>query len=193
VELKKNSGVKDKIRDICFISVFTAIIAASAQISVPMPAGVPFTMQTFAVLLAGVILGAKRGAAAAFIYIALGAAGVPIFSSFRGGLGVIFGATGGFILSFPPMALCAGVFSGVSPGKLGLRKPFLTAFGLILGAAVNYTCGLLMFCAVTSSGFGEAAALCVAPFILPDIIKMVLAGGIGASVKKILLKSKILI
>ena len=185
MELKKNSGVKDKIRDICFISVFTAIIAASAQISVPMPAGVPFTLQTFAVLLAGVILGAKRGAAAAFIYIALGAAGVPIFSAFRGGLGVIFGATGGFILSFPIMAMCAGAFAA--------RKPFLTAFGLVLGAAVNYTCGLLMFCAITSSGLSEAAALCVAPFILPDIIKMVLAGGIGASVKKILIKSKILI
>ena len=185
MELKKNPGVKGRIRDICFISVFTAIIAASSQISVPMPAGVPFTMQTFAVLLAGVVLGAKRGAAAAFIYIALGAAGVPIFSAFRGGLGVIFGATGGFILSFPVMALCAGVFSA--------RKPFFSAFGLVLGTAVNYACGLLMFCAVTSSGPGEAAALCVAPFILPDAVKMVLAGGIGASIKKILIKSKILI
>ena len=149
-------------------------------------------MQTFAVLLAGVTLGARKGALSAFAYILLGTAGVPIFSGFKGGFGVIFGATGGFILSFPLMAVCAGAFSGIGARKKTPRKTFWTAFGLVLGTAANYACGLLMFSAMTSRGLAEAAAVCVAPFVAPDIIKMILAGGIGAGVRTALVKNKIL-
>jgi biotin transport system substrate-specific component len=172
------------IRDICFISVFTAVIAVSAQVAIPLPGGVPVTMQTFAVPLAGLILGAKKGTLAVVVYILLGMMGVPVFSAFRGGFGVIFGATGGFILTFPLIALLAGIASDIN-------IKFIPA-GLVLGTAVNYAGGLLMFCAVTSSSIGEAFVLCVMPFILPDILKIILAGGIGISVRKILVRSKIL-
>ena len=179
------------IRDICFISVFTAIIAVCAQICIPMPAGVPFTLQTFAVLLAGVILGAKRGALSALIYILLGLTGVPIFTGFRGGFAVLSGATGGFILSFPLMALFAGIFAYISLYKKPSVKIFLISAGLVLCTAVNYLCGAAMFSAITSSGLRDAFIACVLPFILPDIIKIILAGSIGLSVKKILSKNRI--
>jgi len=103
---------------------------------------------------------------------------------FRGGLSVIFGATGGFILTFPLIALFAGIAADY--------KTILIPAGLVLGTIVNYTGGLLMFCAITSGSFGNAFAVCVAPFILPDILKIILAGGIGVSVRKILNKNKIL-
>ncbi|MCL2095403.1 MAG: biotin transporter BioY [Oscillospiraceae bacterium] len=189
-------SVRLTIRNICYISLFAAAIAVCAQIIIPMPA-VPFTLQTFAVPLAGIILGAKKGTLAVLVYILLGMTGVPVFAGFRGGFGVIFGATGGFILSFPVMALIAGIFSDLqNKFKLKLKnirlRILFLACGLILGAGLNYICGLLFFCYITSRSLGEAFALCVTPFLLPDTLKIILAGGIGVSVRNILVRNKIL-
>jgi len=184
--------MKFNIRDICLISVFTAIIAVCAQIYVPMLAGVPFTMQTFAVSLAGVILGAKRGTLSALVYIILGMIGIPVFNGFTGGFAFVFGRTGGFILSFPVMALCAGIFSDMGLNKKLPVKYLLTAAGLVFGTAINYISGLLMFSVIMSRNLHTAFIACVMPFILPDIIKMILAGIIGVSVRKILTKNRIL-
>ena len=185
-----------KIRDICFISVFAAIIAVCAQISIPMPAGIPFTFQTFAVPLAGIILGAKRGMLSSTVYVLIGLIGLPVFSGFKGGIGVLFSSTGGFILSFPLMALCVGIFSEISSSKKIKNKFFkiiLIIIGLISGAGINYLFGILMFSILTSGSLQSAFTACVMPFIPVDIIKFILAGGIGLSAKKILLKSKLLI
>ena len=73
-----------KTLDLCMIGVVTAVIVIMAQISIPMPLGVPMTMQTFAITLAGVILGSKKGAVASLIYVLLGAVGVPVFANFSG-------------------------------------------------------------------------------------------------------------
>jgi len=89
------------IRQLCYMSVFVAIIAVSAQIIIPLPHGVPMTLQTFTIALAGILLGPKKGGLTVLIYILLGGVGVPVFAGFLGGLGVIFGFTGGFIMSFP--------------------------------------------------------------------------------------------
>ena len=76
---------KISIQDICSIAIMTALIAVMAQISIPMPLGVPMTMQTFAITLAGIVLGSKRGALSAIVYLLLGAVGVPVFAGFSGG------------------------------------------------------------------------------------------------------------
>ncbi len=81
------------IRDICYIALFTALIAVLAQISIPLPGGVPLTLQTFAVPLAGLVLGSKRGTIATAVYVLLGAVGVPVFAGFsvgRGSLGLLY-------------------------------------------------------------------------------------------------------
>ena len=96
---KTKTKSKIEIRDICYIAIFTAIIAVMAQISIPLPGGVPLTLQTLAVPLAGIILGAKRGTMSTIIYILLAMAGVPVLAGFSGGAGVVFGVTGGFIIS----------------------------------------------------------------------------------------------
>ncbi len=98
---------KQNVRNLVQIAAFTALLAIMAQISIPMPAGVPMTMQTLAVPLAGLILGANRGTLATVLYVLLGIFGVPVFAGFSGGPGIAFGITGGFIISFPLMAYLA--------------------------------------------------------------------------------------
>ena len=98
-----------KTLDLCMIGVVTAVIVIMAQISIPMPLGVPMTMQTFAITLAGIILGSKKGAVASLIYVLLGAVGVPVFANFSGGYQLLVGPTGGFIISFPIMAFIIGL------------------------------------------------------------------------------------
>ena len=87
-----------KIRDMAYISLSAAVIAVCAWITVPFT--VPFTMQTFAVFLAVLLFGSARGMLSILLYIALGAVGLPVFSSFGGGIGVLIGPTGGYIIGF---------------------------------------------------------------------------------------------
>ena len=187
-----NKDKNKSIRDICFIAIFTAIIAVFAQISIPMPLGVPFTLQTFIIPLAGIILGSKKGTLAVFIYVILGAIGIPVFSQQTGGLACLFGRTGGFILSFPLMALCAGVFSDISANKNLRMKYLLLAAGLVMGSILNYICGMLMFSFVTSRSLRDAFVICVLPFIPTAVIKIIIAGILGENIKRVLKKGRIL-
>ncbi|MCL2406652.1 MAG: biotin transporter BioY [Defluviitaleaceae bacterium] len=153
------------VRDMCLVAIFTAIIAVCAQIQIPQPSGVPFTLQTWAVALAGLVLGPKRGTLAVLVYIMLGAAGVPVFAGFSGGVGVIMRHTGGFILSFPIVALLAGF--AVHKGGV-----FRTVLGLIAGSVVNFTAGLLWFEWIMEFGLPTSFGYAVAPFIVTDIIRV---------------------
>lgn len=172
--------MKLSIRDLCFIPCFTAIIAVMAQISFPLAYGVPITLQTFAILLAGIVLGAKKGAISVLIYILLGAVGVPVFAGFNGGFGIFLGPTSGFLISFPIMAYLAGV--GASKGGVRL------AAWLVAGVLINYFCGMIMFSFIMGQNIYFSFAVCVLPYICPDIIKLILAGFLGTHVRKILFK-----
>ena len=103
------SKSKFSVRDICYAGLFAAVIAVMAQISIPMPLGVPMTMQTFAITLAAVVLGSKLSAIASLVYLALGAVGVPVLANFSGGFDKFVGPTGGFLISFPLMAYIIGL------------------------------------------------------------------------------------
>lgn len=175
-ENKKKS--KFTVFDICLIGVFTAVTAVSAQIIIPIP-GVPFTMQTFAVLLTGIVLGAKKGAVSVLAYVLLGAVGVPVFSGFTGGLQSVAGPTGGFILAFPLMAVLAGLGDRLKDKS----KAFLLLF-LALALIVSYVLGVGMFSLITKNSFSVGFTVCVLPFIIPDILKAVLAASLGGVLKK---------
>lgn len=170
---------KISVQDICTIGLCTAVIAIMAQISIPMPAGVPMTMQTFAITLAAIILGAKKGAAAALIYVLLGAAGVPVLAGFTGGYQYLIGPTGGFLLSFPIMAYIIGFgaekFRRVNMGFIAF---------LILGTVINYIGGIVMFCLVTGGSIWAAFTACVLPFIPTAVIKAALATIIGLRIHR---------
>lgn len=172
----KNS--KLSIQDMCMIGMFTAIIVIMAQISIPMPMGVPMTMQTFAITLAAIVMGAKNSTIASLIYVLLGAIGVPVFASFSGGVGIVVGATGGFIMTFPIMALIIGLGADF----YRKNKAWLIV-GILVGTVVNYIGGTLWYCFVTGNGFMAGIAGCVLPFIPTAVIKAVLAVIVGLPVR----------
>lgn len=166
-------------KDLCLTAIFTAFIAILAQISIPMPLGIPLTMQTFAILLTGILLGPKRGAISALVYLLLGAIGIPVFHAFTGGFHCIAGPTGGFILSFPLMALFAGLGAKYWP-----TKKYILPLCLVLALGSNYFCGVLLYSLITGSTLAVGFAACVLPFLAADCIKTLLAAGFGILLKK---------
>ena len=165
------------IRDICFISVFVAVIVALSQLAIPLPGGVPMTLQTFVIPLAGAVLGAKKGAIAAFAYILLGAVGLPVFAGFRGGIPSILGPWGGYILSFPFMALIVG-FAADKKNLIWLGA------GLIAGSVLNLSMGTLQFAFIMGYTVQAAFLIGFAPFILIELLKMGLVFIIAPRVRK---------
>ena len=174
------------IRELCQISIFTAIITVCAQIVIPMPYGVPMTLQTFAIPLAGVVLGIKNGTIATLIYVLLGLIGVPVFAGFTGGAGIVFGPTGGFILAFPFMTLTAGI------GTKKNSYPWLIMW-LVIGATILYTSGMLVFSLVTSNSLLASFTFVVIPFIPTEIVKIIMVVILGKLIRQALSKSGLLI
>lgn len=166
-------------QDLCMIGMLTAIIAIMAQISIPMPLGVPMTMQTFAVMLAGIILGPPKGALATFIYILIGAIGLPVFSNFTGGFQCLVGPTGGFIISFPLMAWLIGLGT-----EYRTRFKGVFTLALIAGNVLNLLCGAILFSLLQKVSFSAAVATCIVPFIPVTILKIILAAVAGLNMRR---------
>lgn len=171
----KNS--KFSVQDICMIAFMTAVTAVMAQISIPMPFGVPMTMQTFAITLAGVILGSKKGGISILIYVLIGLIGIPVFANFSGGIQCLAGPTGGFLISFPIMAFLIGI------GADSKNKWMFILF-VILGTLANYVIGLVFFCLIMQSSIGAGLAACVVPFLPTAVIKAVIASTLGIQIQK---------
>ena len=190
---------KWSVRNLAQIAAFTALLAIMAQISVPMPAGVPMTMQTLAVPLAGLVLGTRKGTLSTVLYVLLGIFGVPVFAGFSGGPAIAFGITGGFIVSFPIMALLAG-FGLHLADKIRQSEAVSAKFkstgilylSLLSGAVVNYAAGMLWFCKIAGTGMKEAFILCVLPFIPTSVIKIILAGWLGPLLRTVLRRAHVL-
>ena len=159
--------------DLAYTALFTCLTAVCAWITVPLT--VPFTMQTFAVFAALGTLGGRRGTMAVAAYLLLGFAGLPVFSGFQGGPGVLLGATGGYILGF---LAAAAVYWAVT-ARLGDRTG-VKAAAMALGLLVCYAFGTAWFLAVYARaagpmGLGTALGMCVVPFVVPDLVKLALA------------------
>ncbi|NCB92451.1 MAG: biotin transporter BioY [Clostridia bacterium] len=164
---------RTKTYDMVYIAVLAVIIAICSWISIPTT--VPFTLQTFAVFLSVGILGGKRGTFTVLIYILLGAVGVPVFAGFSGGMGILLGQTGGYIVGFLGSAL---VMWGLE--KVIGRKTWALAVQMAAGLIVCYAVGTAWFMVVYARttgvvGLGTVLGWCVIPFIIPDVIKIVLA------------------
>ena len=97
-EMNTMAAAKSKTYDLVYIAVFAVLMAVCSWISVP--TAVPFTLQTFAVFMAVGVLGGRRGTMSVALYIILGAVGVPVFAGMTGGIGILTGTTGGYIVGF---------------------------------------------------------------------------------------------
>jgi len=162
-----------------FVAVLTA---AASQISVPLPfTPVPFTFQPMIVLLGGVVLGPRLGMAAQLMYLAAGAAGLPVFAyspELPQGIGRFFGPTGGYLMAYPFAAFVAG-----SLAVRGFDRRYLTSVvAMAAGLAVIFLGGVtwLTLYAPGADGRSLAAALATGfyPFVVADAIKLCLAAAI---------------
>lgn len=156
-----------------YIAIFAVLIAVCSWISIPTT--VPVTLQTFGVFVTVGVLGGKRGSLAVLIYLLLGSIGIPVFAGFTGGIGIILGNTGGYIVGFLFSALAMWGMEKV----IG-KKTWGPALSMIIGLLVCYAFGTIWFMMVYIRDAGEIGLLtvlgwCVFPFIVPDIIKIILA------------------
>lgn len=173
---------KGKTYDMAYCGIFAVVIAICSWISIP--ATVPFTLQTFAVFLSVILLGGRRGTVSVLVYILLGAIGVPVFAEFTGGLGIILNNTGGYIIGF----LFSALVMWAAESLFG-RKLWVQVVSMIVGLAVCYAFGTVWFMLVYMRDAGPVGLMtvlgwCVIPFILPDLVKIVLALMLGSTLKK---------
>lgn len=151
--------MNSKYKNLAYCGLFTAIIAILTQLSIPLPSGIPITLQTFAVALTGFFLKSKYAVFSVVGYILLGAVGIPVFSGFRGGLSVLFGYTGGFLFGFIPLAFCCGA-----------RKKLPT-----VGLIICHIIGILQYSIVANVSVTAAFITVSAPFIIKDAVSVFLA------------------
>lgn len=175
-----------KTKDIVNISLFTTLLAVCAWICIPM--AVPFTMQTFAVFLAMLVLGGKRGTMVIFIYLLLGLIGVPVFSGGTAGIGSLLGPTGGYMIGWVFLGLF--VFLGDKIVGKGMKKRMQFTI-LFIGLVICYFFGTLWFVKIYANngefiGFASALSICVFPYVIPDIMKMFLAFLVSKRMKNII-------
>ena len=161
------------VQDLVYIGIFAALTVICSWISIPTV--IPFTLQTFAVFLSCLVLGGRRSVFVVLVYILLGAVGLPVFSGFKSGAGVLLGSTGGYILGFIATALIVRLLEPVCKGRV-----IPTALSLMLGLLVCYALGTAWFMFVygrTNGAVGVMTTLgwCVFPFIIPDLVKLFLA------------------
>ncbi len=179
----------NKSINLVFTALMTAIIAVLAQIIIPMPIGVPFTLQTFAVCLSGYLLGIKKGFYSVLCYIGIGACGLPVFSGMQGGIGVLVsGFTGGFLWGFIPLALLCGVGKHMKWKKNG---KILTLLSGLTGVLLCHLIGVAQFSSVTSVDLVSAFLVTSLPYILKDIISLFLAYYFSIIISKRLRKNGI--
>ncbi len=201
---------RSRTRSIAYVALTIAIMAVSAWITVPL-GPVPFTLQMFAFTFAIVVLRPSEAIAATAGYLALGAIGVPVFSGMRGGLGVLVaGPTGGFLWGYlfgvaAAVALLHVVRTrtswddaarrrGVDPAERAAMSfgqkavAFLRMSGVelvagVLFTAVAYACGCIQYMALANADLATAFAVCCAPFIVVDLVKIAAAVACAQTVR----------
>ncbi len=167
-----------KARLIARIALCTALIAVSAQISFPLPTGIPVTLQTFAIAFAAAFLGAKYGVVSVLCYLLLGACGVPVFAGFKSGFGALVGVTGGYLTGFLPMALLVGLAGNA-------KLPFAVLL-CAAGLAACHFLGVLQFHFVAGTPMLAAFLKASAPYLVKDAVSVLGAVLLGKKLSSVL-------
>ncbi len=169
-----------KIRNMALCGMFSAMLCLCAWLSVPF-GDVAITLQTFGIFLALSVLGGKRGTVVILVYLVLGAAGLPVFAGFRGGVGALIGVTGGYLTGFFVCGLVYWLLTALFPKQ---ELPAMAA-----GLAVCYCFGSLWYYNVYINGGGAVTVgyiiiKCILPYLVPDIIKLLLARQLSQKLKR---------
>ena len=170
-------------RDIVYIALFAAIVGALGMfppITLPL-IGVPITAQSLGVMLAGSVLGARRGGLAIVLFLVLVAIGVPLLAGGRGGLGVFFGPSGGFLFGWPIAAFAVGWMIERSWSRLDVWRGFV--INVLGGIVVMYACGIPWIAVVSEISLWQAF-IGVLWFVPGDVIKAAVAAFVAVTVKR---------
>lgn len=158
-------------RRLVLIAMVTAITCILAPFSIPIPISpVPISLTNLVLLIGIYVLGWKDATVSFLIYLLIGAAGLPVFSGFAGGLGKIVGPTGGYLVGFIFMTIIAGI----SVERFGNNR-FLVAAGMVLATAVTYIFGTAWLAHQLEMTFTAALSIGVVPYLPGDTAKIVLA------------------
>lgn len=158
-----------KVRGISLVALFAALTATGALIAIPLPGGVPFTLQVLFTLLAGLILGPRLGAASQATYALIGVAGLPVFAGGKAGPGVLFGPTGGYVFGFIAAAYTVGLITRDSKSLPRL------ALAMAAGILIIYGLGVAQLSVVASLDPVQAITVGMLPFLPGDVVKAVVA------------------
>lgn len=166
---------KIRTKQMVLIALMTAVTCVLGPLSIPLPfSPVPISLTNFAIFLAIFVLGMKSGTISFIIYLLLGAIGVPVFSSFRGGLQVLAGPTGGYLIGFIFLALIMGFALDHFN-----RKLVPTIIGMIIGMVVCYAFGTVWLAKLLSLSFKEGLMMGVIPYLAGDAAKIIIAAIVG--------------
>lgn len=166
LEQVRRITIADVGRDLALVSLLTALTALSAHVRLPLPfTPVPVTLQTFVVLVAGGLLGARKGAGSQLLYLIVASVGLPVIAG-----PTLFGPTGGYLLGFVAAAALMGHFAA-------RRDWRWAACGALLATLAIYACGVTWLCLIAGLSLQEGLALGVAPFIGGDALKALAALG----------------
>jgi biotin transport system substrate-specific component len=184
-------------KDYCQIAAFTAVICIVSQLSIPMPAGVPITLQTFIIPMAAVVMGTFKGTISTVLYVLLGAVGLPVYAGMTGGFDKMVGMTGGFIISFPILAFFAGLGYYLAVKMCGSRSKKIRFYiilvtGLLVGNVINYIIGTLWFSYTTGNSMMYSFMVCVAPFLVTSVIKIAMIAALGPVLRRMMVRSGVL-
>lgn len=179
-----NKVTKARTIDIVMTGMFTAIICVMAQIVIPIQP-IPFSLALFAIFLTGALLTPRYAFLAVFVYLLLGACGVPVFAGFRGGLAHLTGPTGGYLAAYPIMAFVTALITKY------IKKYRLLALsiGMLSALILCYLIGTLWFCFISGNSFYSALFTCVVPFVIFDVIKAVLAIAVSMVIRKTVMRN----
>ena len=166
---------KIRTKQMVLIALMTAVTCVLGPLSITLPfSPVPISLTNFAIFLAIFVLGMKNGTISFIIYLLLGAVGVPVFSSFRGGFQVLAGPTGGYLIGFIFLALIMGFALDHFD-----RKLVPTIIGMIIGMAVCYAFGTVWLAKLLSLSFKEGLMMGVIPYLAGDAAKIIIAAIVG--------------
>lgn len=172
---------KLKTRNLFTVALFSALTAIGAYIFIPLPfSEVPITLQTMFTYLAGAILGGYLGALSQLIYILIGVAGIPIFARGGSSISVLLGPSGGYLIGFIIAAFVIGELRKIKRGVVWL------CICMVVGTIIIYILGIIQLMNWAKFDLNQALVLGVLPFILGDVIKILIATYITHRVEKIL-------
>ena len=178
---------KHKTKELVEIALFAALLCVISPFTLPVPGSpVPLSLATFGVYLAALLLGAKQSVLCVLVYLLLGMVGLPVFSGFSGGIGVLLGPTGGYLIGY---VLCAVIVGLVIDAATRVKRQFAQGvLAMILGTLACYLFGTVWFLLIMKGTYNVAQALliCVVPYLLFDMIKIMMAAVTAVPVKKIL-------